>query len=300
MVEKNSTTGSSTQTVLVLGAGGLLGAEVVRVFLDAGFHVKSATHKELDITKGMDVAVWIEHLHPAYVVNCAALSNVDHCETHPDEAFNVNAQGVKNICLPLDENGGRLIHISTDYVFDGQKNEPYGESDAVHALSQYAKSKLKAEEYIQSILPDSLTVRVQWLYHEEGASFASQLVRGVTTQKNLGPYKLIQNRVGSPTHVQDVAQTLLQLVQKDAKGVIHVASQGACNWVEFGKAIFELNGIAVTSQNIQAVLEENLKRSAPRPPYSSLTSERLQREFSIEMPRWHDSLERAILNLKKE
>src|SRR3989344_2964918 len=127
---------SLPKKILVTGAQGLLGAEVTRLLSqDSSYIVKGTTHSELDLTRGKEVAMWIEKMHPDFVINCAALSNVDTCEEHPEETFKVNAEGVKNVCLPLEEIGGKIIQFSTDYVFDGKKTTPYVEKDPVNPLN---------------------------------------------------------------------------------------------------------------------------------------------------------------------
>jgi len=289
-----------SKKILVTGAQGLLGAQVTH-FLSQNplYIVKGATHSELDLTSGKEVAMWIEKMHPDFVINCAALSNVDTCEEHPEETFKVNAQGVKNLCLPLEETGGKLIQISTDYVFDGKKNTSYIETDPVNPLNIYAESKVKAEEYVKKFLPHSLIVRVQWLYGEHGKNFASQMIFDVTHKNISKQYHLIEDRVGTPNDVKDIAQGLNVLLEKDIKGVVHLSCEGECSWVEFGKTIFKMNNIKDFSSYIHAFKEIDAKRAAKRPPYSTLSSVRLESECDFKMPFWETSLQRTILNLKK-
>ena len=256
--------------------------------------MKGTTHAELDLTSGKEVAMWIEKMHPDFVINCAALSNVDTCEKHPEETFKVNAEGVKNLCFPLEETGGKLIQISTDYVFDGRKRTPYIETDSVNPLNVYAESKVKAEDYVRKFLPESLSVRVQWLYGEHGKNFASQMIRNVTYKNISEPYHLIEDRVGTPNDVKDIAQGIHVLLEKDIKGIVHLSCEGECSWVEFGKTIFVLNGIEDVSQYIHVFKEADAQRAAQRPPYSTLSSIRLQPDCF-----WKTSLQRTILNLKK-
>ena len=286
--------------ILVTGASGLLGAEVIRLLSQtSSYSVKGTTHAELDLTSGKEVAMWIEKMHPDVVINCAALSNVDTCEGHREETFKVNAEGVKNLCLPLEEIGGKLIQISTDYVFDGTKTTPYIETDSVHPLNIYAESKIRAEEYVKRFLPESLTVRVQWLYGEHGKNFASQMIYDITYKNISKQYYLIEDRVGTPNDVKNIAQGIKVLLEKDIKGIVHLSCEGECSWVEFGKTIFAMNHIEPFSQYMHVFKEINAQRVAKRPPYSKLSSVRLQAELNFKMPFWEDSLQRTILNLKK-
>lgn len=293
MVEKDT-----KLKILVIGSQGLLGSEAVRILSqEKSFLVKGTSHQELDITHGMETAIWLERFHPDFVIHCAALSNVDYCETHPEETFKVNSEGVRNLCLPLAENGGKLIHISTDYVFDGKKESPYVEEDSVNPLSVYAESKLKAEEYVKRHLPDSLIVRVQWLYGERGKSFSSQLIREITQRTTTPPYSLLEDRIGSPTCVRDIAYALKALMQKNASGLFHVSSQGYCSWVEFGETIFKLNGISSYHDVIQQVREDDLKRSAKRPSFTPFDCHRLEKTIGHKMPLWKESLSETIRNI---
>lgn len=280
--------------ILVLGGNGLLGAEVIRYFSKRAYDVKGASRSELDITKGQEVAIWLERLHPDFVINCAALSNVDYCEEHREEAFHVNAEGVKNISVILEETGGKLIHISTDYVFDGEKGVPYEETDSVNPLSIYAESKLKGEEYVKRFLPESLIVRVQWLYGKDGKNFSSQLIRQIATASYAPPYLLIEDRVGSPTDVSYVAKGLEALIQHHCSGLFHLSSYGHCSWFEFGNAIFEICNDLNAQEMIKAVREKEIKRPARRPPFSAFSCQKFQKETKFIPPHWKEMLTAAI------
>ncbi len=291
---------ASPKKILVVGAQGLLGTAVIRLLSqNPSYRVKGTTHSELDLTSGKEVAMWIEKMHPDFVINCAALSNVDYCEGHREETFKVNAEGVKNLCLPLEEIGGKLIQISTDYVFDGKKATPYVETDPVNPLNVYAESKLKAEEYVKKLLPQSLIVRVQWLYGEHGKNFSSTMIRNVTHKNFSMQYHLIEDRIGAPNNVRDVAYGIKVLLEKNAKGLFHLSCEGECSWAEFGRILFKMNEIENFSQYVHVFKEVEAKRPAKRPPYSKLSSTRLQAELDFKMPFWEESLQKTILNLQK-
>ncbi|HBQ22050.1 MAG: dTDP-4-dehydrorhamnose reductase [Deltaproteobacteria bacterium GWA2_38_16] len=295
MVEK-----SKQQKILVIGSTGLLGSEIVQVLSKvSSYEVKGASHAELDITNGMEVAIWLERLHPDIVINCAALSNVDYCEEHPEEAFKVNSEGVRNICLPLEENGGKLIHFSTDYVFDGEKGKPYVETDPVNPLNYYAQSKLKSEEYVKKHLPNSIIARVQWLYGEHGKNFASSVIQDITFKNNKKLYRFIKDRVGSPTRVTEIALAMRALIDQNKSGTYHVAASGECSWDQFAQTVCELNGITDTSSIVQVMMEQESGRSAKRPAYSVLSSRLLESEIDIKMPLWKKTVEDTIRNLRK-
>ena len=272
-----------------------MGAEVLSLLSQGGYSVKGALHAQLDITKGMEVSIWMERLHPDVVINCAALTDVDYCEKNPEEAFRVNAEGVKNICLPLLEDvRAKLIHVSTDYVFDGKKESPYVETDPVNPLSHYAESKLKGEEYVQKLLPDAVILRVQWLYGKHGKGFASQMVRAVTQKAFSSPYALLKDRVGCPSAVHEIAKAIRAVMMGDLKGLYHFSSQGACSWLEFGKAIFELNGVESSDRYIKAMLDRDLKRSAKRPLYTAFLTEKFEKATGYPTKSWKEQLAEVI------
>ncbi len=283
--------------ILVLGSNGLLGAEVIRHFSKGAYDVKGASHSELDITKGQEVAIWIERLHPDFVINCAALSNVDYCEEHPEEAYRVNAEGVKNICVILEETGGKLVHISTDYVFDGEKETPYEETDPVNPRSVYAESKLKGEEVVKRFLPESLIVRVQWLYGKDGKNFSSRVIREIAESSYTSPYLLIEDRVGSPTEVSQVAKGLEALIQNNCSGLFHFSSSGHCSWLEFGYAIFDICNDLNAPKMIQAVREKDIQRPARRPRFSAFSCHKLKKESGYLPSHWKEML-RVMIKAK--
>lgn len=300
MVEKNK-----RLKILVIGAAGLLGSELMRLLtrVFSPYDVKGTTHTELDITKGKEVAICLERLHPNIIINCAALSNVDDCEKWPEDAFRVNAEGIKNICLPLVEDvKARLIHISTDYVFDGRKKTPYVEMDTVNPLSVYGESKLKGETYVEKLLPDAVILRVQWLYGSHGKSFASRMVQAVTRGDFRQRYCLIEDRVGNPTSVTELAKAIEALIVKQNinERLYHLSAEGSSSWVEFGKTIFKINGINDAEPYIQMVKEKNMNRLAKRPPYSVFSSVRFEQEIGFKMPPWQEQLKEVIGRLYEE
>ena len=303
MVEKD--TGSlmtARKKILILGATGLLGSQVFRYLSQGPYDVKGASHQDLDITRGQQVSIWMERLHPDVVINCAALSNVDYCEKHPDEAFKVNAEGVKNICLPLIEDvRAKFIHVSTDYVFDGRKEIPYQESDPINPLSIYAKSKVEGEGLMQRLLGgEGIILRVQWLYGLHGSNFSSQLIQEIIG-RNPGHYDLLQDRFGNPTDVFEISKVIEKLIQKDGvKGIYHYASGGTPNWVDFGKEIFKLAGRKDFQDHVTIVKEEELRRLAPRPRFTALSTEKIKKELGIEILPWQKQLASCVYETKEK
>ena len=288
--------------IVVIGAEGLLGSEILRFLSQGPYNVKGVTHKELDITRGMDVAIWLQRLSPDYIINCAALSDVDYCEEHSEEAFQVNAEGVKNLCAPLLEDiPATLIHFSTDYVFDGKKGKPYMEGDPVNPLNHYAESKLQGEEYVGRLLPDrSIILRVQWLYGPRGNNFSTKLVREIT-QGGFSSYSLLTDRIGSPTPVTELAKAVDVLIHTEKRSKLyHLSSSEFCSWFEFGKTLFDLNGISNSLSFIHSVKNKDLNRPAMRPFNTTFSCDLFKKETGFNIASWKECLGGVLQEIKNE
>jgi dTDP-4-dehydrorhamnose reductase len=251
---------------IVTGAGGMLGQAVAR--LSGGVALPRA---ELDVT---DRAAVRNAIGPDDLVfNCAAWTDVDGAEEHEDEATRVNGDGARNVA----EAAGRVVYVSTDYVFDGRKREPYVESDATHPLSAYGRSKLAGERATAEANPRHYVVRSSWLFGTGGRNF-------VKTMLGLGPeVRVVDDQVGCPTFTEHLAEALVRLAETEDYGVHHMAAAGSCSWFEFAREIFSRVG---ADTRVSPCSTEEFPRPAPRPPYSVLTSARGHR-----LPHWREGLE---------
>jgi dTDP-4-dehydrorhamnose reductase len=202
--------------------------------------------------------------NPDIVINSAAYTDVDGCESNPDLAYNVNGGGVKNLALACREVDCPLVHISTDYVFNGQNDRPWVEDDEIGPISIYGKSKLKGEEHIKEILEKYFIVRTAWLYGVNGRNFPRTMLE---LAQNHSEITVVYDEVGTPTYTPDLAKGISKLIETDYYGTYHLTNSGNCSWCEFARYIFEVADVDV---NVIPVTASEFARPAPRPSYSVL------------------------------
>ena len=275
--------------ILVVGANGMLGQDLLKLLGERG---RGVDLPELDITDMVSVQRVLTSLKPQVVVNCAAYTDVDGCESHVETAMQVNAEGVAFLALITREIGAKLVQISTDYVFDGGKGSPYHEDDLQKPLNIYGESKLAAELNVD-INPDNLLVRTQWLYGQHGKNFVETMLKLAAEKDRLS---VVDDQTGSPTWTVDLAKGIIALIDKGCCGTYHCANSGHTTWNGFAKAIFELSGMAV---QVDPVTTEQLNRPARRPLYSTLDCSKLIADTGFTPQSWQDAL-RQYLNLRKE
>jgi len=250
--------------VLVTGAGGLLGRYVVNRFTGQ-YDVVAATHQDLDIADRNVVEQWIRKLHPEVIINCAAMSQVDLCETERERAFAVNSEGPRYLAEACRQIGAELVHISTDYVFDGTKSVPYTIEDRENPISTYGQSKLAGEKFVREALDRSYIVRVARIFGEGGRNFASTVV---DLARREGRVRGIIDEIGSPTYAKDLADRLETLISLGYPGVYHVTNQGACSWYEFAHEALRIVGLEGVV--IEKMKSADLQRPARRPHSTAL------------------------------
>jgi len=270
---------------LVLGAKGMVGSALMEA-LSPRFDVIGLGHDELDITAERDTLWTVRDIRPRIVIHAAAYTDVDGCETDPDQAFRVNSQGTLYVARACRDIGARLVYMSTDYVFDGKGSRPYTEEDPVNPINVYGRSKLEGERNVQRVLDEFTIVRSQWLFGERGKSF-------VTTILNLAgqgkPLNIVRDQIGSPTYVVDVGRAIFRLLENGSRGIFHVANSSSCSWYDFALEIVkaaEISGIGVVP--IDGPFPG---RPAPRPPYSVLNCQKLTRETGLTMRPWKEALQ---------
>jgi dTDP-4-dehydrorhamnose reductase len=269
--------------LVITGAAGQLGQALVKTAGEQGWELAPTDVQDLDITDPQRVWRELNRLRPEVVINAAAATQVDELESDPDKALRVNALGPRNLAVASRRLGLKLIHLSTDYVFDGAKAEPYVEWDAPGPLSVYGRSKLLGEEWVRQQCPDHFIVRTAWLYGVPGPNFiTAMLARG----RNLGPageLKVVEDQRGTPTSALALASQLLALARTEAFGTYHATCQGETTWHGFARLILETAGIEL--KIIPCTTAEFL-RPAPRPANSVLDNRLLRITGLDHMPDW--------------
>ena len=249
--------------ILITGSNGMLGHDLIEV-LKERHELILTTSKTLDITDEEQVFEFICKNKPDIVINSAAYTDVEGCETNQDLAYAVNSEGVRNLALACREIDCPLVHISTDYVFNGKNTRPWLEYDEVDPINVYGRSKLKGEEAISDVLDKFFILRTAWLYGVNGKNFPKTMLE---LAENHSEVSVVYDEVGTPTYTSDLASAISDLIETDYYGIYHLTNSGECSWCEFARYIFEIADVDV---NVLPVTASEFARPAPRPSYSVL------------------------------
>jgi dTDP-4-dehydrorhamnose reductase len=247
---------------------------------------------EIDIQIEKDTVEKIGHLQPEIVINLAAFTNVDECESQAEKAFAINAEGMRHVAMGALRCHAKVVYISTDYVFDGKKKEPYLESDLPNPLNVYGRSKLQGERYAQEVSDDALIIRTEWLYGIHGKNFVASILRQAQEKRELS---IVDDQTGSPTYTVDLATAISALIQHDAKGIFHVANSDTCTWFTFGQSILEFSGI--NGVNVNPISSNELKRPAVRPANSEFSCQKLKQATGITLRPWSEAVREYLRSL---
>lgn len=249
--------------ILITGSNGMLGHDLIEALKD-NHELVLTTSRTLDITDKEQVFDFISQNKPDIVINSAAYTDVDGCEQNQDLAYSVNGEGVKNLAFACREADSALLHISTDYIFNGENTRPWVEDDEIGPISVYGKSKLKGEQAILEILDKFFIVRTAWLYGVNGRNFPKTMLE---LAENHSQITVVYDEVGTPTYTPDLAKAISQLIETEHYGIYHITNSGSCSWCEFARYIFEVAGKDV---EVIPVTAAEFARPAPRPHYSVL------------------------------
>ena len=269
--------------ILVFGANGMLGSEIVRSFRSF-FEVTAFGENEADITDQASIQKKINEAKPEIVINAAAYTDVDGCEKNKDNAIKVNTLGVKNIAEACKETGSKIVHISTDYIFDGTLRRPYKEDDKTNPINFYGESKLRGENYIKEVFENFLIIRSEWLYGSGGKNFVTLITKKARDGEKL---KVVNDQIGAPTYTKDLAEAILALLKKDCRGTYNAANEGNCSWFEVACKIVELLKLKTTVDPISTAESD---RIAKRPGYSVLDCNKLKRDTGFVFRAWDEAL----------
>lgn len=277
--------------ILVTGANGQLGQTIQELYEKEcnNYNFVFVTKEAADITDTNSLNKFFSSYHFKYCINCAAYTNVDKAEEQPELAHKVNAEGVKNLATICKEKGTILIHISTDYVFDGKKNEPYTEEDETNPINEYGKSKLAGEVFVKETLDAHFIIRTSWLYSKYGKNFVKTISKKVAENADL---KVVNSETGTPTNCIDLTRFIFHLVttENNKYGIFHFSNLGKATWYDFAVEIatqypkYNLNKLTPT---------DFFKTLAKRPRYSVLNKEKAERN-SFKIPEWKNSLKTLV------
>lgn len=271
----------------MVGAQGMLGQDLMALL---GSRAHGVDIAEIDVTSPESVMKVVGDLKPEVVINCAAYTDVDGCESNTETAMAVNGEGVGYLAMACRDIGALLVQVSTDYVFDGGKGTPYVEDDAPCPLSVYGESKL-AGEMNAAFSPEHLIVRTQWLYGLHGKNFVETMLRLGAEKDELS---VVDDQIGSPTWTVDLARAIIALIDHGCRGVYHAANADYCSWNDFARAIFEEAGITVS---VKPMTTTELNRPARRPLYSTLECSKLAADTGFQPQPWRSAL-RDYLKLR--
>lgn len=284
--------------ILVTGANGQLGHEMQRVAKSSNhnyiFTDVADGYEKLDITNIEDIRNMVKKNNVDIIVNCAAYTNVDKAESDYDTANLINNTAAGNLATAMKEAGGTLIHISTDYVFQGDCNTPCQEDWATNPLGVYGKTKLAGEAAIATTGCNSIIIRTAWLYSQWGKNFVKTMQSLTATHDTL---KVVFDQVGTPTFAGDLADVIAHIIntgQTDKTGIYHFSNEGVCSWYDFAKLICKLSG---NTCDINPCYSEEFPSPVKRPHFSVLDKKKIKETFGIKVPYWTDSLEVCIKQL---
>jgi dTDP-4-dehydrorhamnose reductase len=262
--------------IAVIGANGQLGTDVANAFTANGDEVVGLTHSDIELSKIDSIANCLRDLQPKIVVNTAAMHHVDNCEREPDKAFSVNALGTRNLASIVHEIGAVLMHVSTDYVFDGDKGSPYEESDVPRPLNVYGNTKLAGEYFARSTTEKHFVLRTSAMYGRSpcrakgGLNFIELMLK---LAKDRGEVRVVDSEFVTPTSTAELARQMVQLSDSDAYGLYHATAEGSCSWYEFASEIFAVTGTKVV---LLAAGPNDFPAKVPRPKYSVLENRGLK------------------------
>jgi dTDP-4-dehydrorhamnose reductase len=282
--------------ILILGGTGMLGQSLLAAARTRGYAALALSREQADIEDAERLRYWAETFQPEAVINCAAYTKVDLAEGEGREkAFAVNGRAVRNVAAAAGAAGARLLHVSTDYVFDGKASEPYREDAPTHPLSVYGKSKLLGER--EALAYDrALAVRTSWLFGPGGPNFVATMVRLIEERKL--PLKVVHDQEGCPTYTPYLAEALLDLAPRGLTGVVHYRNRERVSWHGFAEAIARL--WAGTAVEVEPVTTQEFPRPAPRPAYSVLDVSRFEQAFGRRVEAWEAGLADYLSGMRRQ
>lgn len=280
--------------VIVTGAKGQLGVDMVISLERQGYQVFGFSRQEMDVTDLNQVKEVVQSIAPDVIIHGAAFTKVDQAEASPDEAYLVNSYGTRNIAIAAEACKAKLVYISTDYVFNGAGTTPYNEFMPTDPIGVYGRSKLAGEHFVRGFHSKWFIIRTSWVFGLHGHNFVKTMLELAKTK---GKLTVVADQVGCPTYTVDLAECITQLIETDKYGVYHVSNSGHCSWYEFANAIFREASVSI---EVQPVTTDQFPRPARRPAYSVLDHMGLRLNGFHDLRHWREALSDYIIELQKK
>ncbi len=286
--------------ILVTGCNGQLGKEICKLSpVYSDYHYFFTDIDELDITNYETLENFFSHTKIDCIINCAAYTAVDRAETDIKAASLLNTLAVKYLSIFSEKYNSLLIHISTDYVFDGKNYKPYIENDKTNPISVYGKTKRESENQIISCAKKAVIIRTSWLYSSYGSNFVKSIIKYAKEREKLN---IVFDQIGTPTYARDLAKTIFDIItqinhKKNTVEIYHYSNQGVISWYDFAKAIIEISNINCIVNPIET---KDYPTPAPRPYYSVLNKNKIKKYYNINIPYWKDSLKKCIKKINEQ
>lgn len=280
--------------ILVTGSNGQLGSEIKKVSENFPEHeLIFATREDFSLEDSYFISEYLEGLQPDIIINCAAYTAVDKAESDQESAENVNHFAVETMAKWSKKNNAKLIHISTDYVFDGNSSEAISEDAPVNPINFYGASKLRGEEAAVRENPDTIVIRTAWVYSEFGNNFVKTMLRLMQERESLN---VVNDQIGSPTYAGDLAKAILEIIasNKWIPGIYHYSNEGEISWFDFAKDIKEIAGLTC---DVSGIPTKEYPTPAKRPNFSLLNKQKIRELYNVEVPFYKDSLYKCVRRL---
>jgi len=282
----------SLKKILITGANGQLGSALNILFSHQAdrFGIINAGHKDLDITDFLKVQEYLRKTIPDYLINCAAYTAVDKAESEQNRAFDINEDGARNLAKASAALNIPIIHISTDFVFDGSSSTPLSEEDLCRPINVYGQSKYEGEKAVQAENDKHFIIRTSWLYSNFGSNFLKSISKLAKEKSSLN---IVFDQIGTPTFANDLAEAIVKIIDSNASdyGIYHYSNEGVASWYDFAKELIELQGIQC---DVRPILTSQYPTPAKRPAYSVLNKAKIKSTFGIDIPYWKESLRKCI------
>ncbi len=284
------------ERVLLLGGSGVLGTEVLRMLQNEKIDYVAPKSSDLDIRNRNQLSDFIKYFKPTWIINCAAWTDVDNAETSYEEACELNVVAVENIAIVAVARACKVIHVSTDYVFDGESEKPYQEDSPAKPINKYGESKLRGEKALIAMLHESFVVRTSWLYGIDGKNFVKTIAGNALRNE---PARVVNDQFGSPTSAKDLAAGIVSIIRiQPPPGMYNFSNEGSCSWYELARNIYGILGS--DPELVEAIDSDSLSRAAKRPKFSLLNKDKWKAAHLSEVPEWSSSLESMLPEIVAE